>query len=154
MQYVSLKDVAIWELYRVMLHAHRYHLFIYAKLDPLRAELAKITRENNILHGDLVDVQTTSSAREKRAQQISKTQKQDYEELKFVNSQLLHAMDTIKNKSEGDRRRMEDALQRHGIVGDKGGDKRAIDVDAVLQKLQKIDIETVGDYLIKRDLSH
>jgi hypothetical protein len=108
-----------------------------------------------MLHQDLVGVQTTSSTREKRAQQISKGQKQDYEELKFVNSQLLIAMDLVKNKSEGDRRKMEDALQRHGIIGEKGGDKRAIDVGAVLQKLQKIDIETVRlMFNVKRDWNH
>jgi hypothetical protein len=91
----------------------------------------------------LIGIQTTNAAREKRAVELSKRQTEEYGELKFVNSQLVHAIDQVKSKSEGDRRRMEDALQRHGIVGEKGGSKGIDVVTKVLQKLQKIDIETV-----------
>ena len=104
--------------------------------------LAKLTSENNKLHADLIALSSTSDARERRAQQVSKQQANEYADLKFVNSQLLHAMDQIKLRHEGDKRRMEDALQKHGIINNGSGDK-GVDVEKVLAKLEKIDIETV-----------
>lgn len=136
------------DLWRFSLFCLEFDLCL--QMDPLRGELAKITAENNKLHTDIIALQTTSADREKRAQQISKQQEADYAELKFVNSQLLHALDSQKQKHEQDRRRMEDALQRHGIVTEKSsGRGQQPNVPRILEKLQKIDIETVRVVLWK-----
>lgn len=112
------------------------------QLDPLRAELAKITAENNKLHSDFCTQSTTFAAREKRAQQILKQSQADYSELLFVNSQLLHNIDTLKQKGEADRLKMEESMLKAGILSEKPKTKQAQNMDKLFQKLQKIDIET------------
>jgi len=117
-------------------------VLLIKQLDPLRSELSKITAENNKLHADFITLQTTGTAREKRAQLIVKQHQADYSELQFVNSQLLHALEAQKLRHEADRQRMEESLQRYGIVSVKQKAAKPQHIDKVFQKLQKIDIET------------
>ncbi|KAJ3396651.1 hypothetical protein HDU92_002277 [Lobulomyces angularis] len=113
------------------------------QLDPLRSQLSKITNENNKLHKDILTLNCTATERDRRNQQLSKKQQDEYEDLKFVNSQLRQTIVNEKEKHEKFREKIEETLTRQGIITEKPKkNKPPLFNSQALQKLQKIDIET------------
>ncbi|KAJ3089136.1 hypothetical protein HK102_007124 [Quaeritorhiza haematococci] len=129
---------------------HRELLVWKDQVEPLRQEISRLTDENNQLHMDVIRLSDERDARERRFAQLLRRHEQERADLSFVCSQYAHKVQAEQKKAEHERQKIEDALEKQGVIGVGGagsGEKdgkssKTAKGDSLVERLQKIDIET------------
>ncbi|KAJ3136723.1 hypothetical protein HK100_001477 [Physocladia obscura] len=123
---------------------------------PLRAELARLTAENNQVHLDLIRLSDDRDARDKRAAQTARNAAIEISELKFMVAQYSQKLAGEQRRGEEERAKAEEAFQKMGLFSTSAVtaknsasiefnvkmDKKKRDVNSLFERLQKIDLDT------------
>lgn len=66
---------------------------------------------------DIIKLGDEKDAREKRVKQIIRKYEQETSDLKFLCSQFTHRIEDEQRRADFERKRVEDALGKQGIIG-------------------------------------
>ncbi|KAJ3118488.1 hypothetical protein HDU96_001307 [Phlyctochytrium bullatum] len=124
--------------------------------EPLRKQISKLTDEANKVHMEAIRTADDRDAKEKGAHLLARKLQAEISDLKFVNNQYLQRLSTLQRQAEGDRRKVEEAFAKMGLVMDSETGElfpsakgplsakkgTAASAEKLFQRLPKIDIET------------
>ncbi|KAJ1569318.1 hypothetical protein HK096_003479, partial [Nowakowskiella sp. JEL0078] len=118
-----------------------------AQIEPLRAEISRLTNENNQLHVEVVNMAEERDLRERKVQHSIRRHEAEMSDLRFMNTQYSNRIENEQRKVDAERKRVEDLITRQGgVIGSKDSliDERGknIKTEKIFQRLQKIEIET------------
>eukprot|EP00158_Paraphelidium_tribonemae_P009285 Partr_v1_DN28823_c1_g1_i1_m33374 putative centrosomal protein 135kDa len=84
------------------------------RMEPLKQEIAQMTKENNMLHLHLINAADARDEREKKAQLALRKYQNEIADLQFVNRQLVAKMDGDHRRAESERTRLAQVLDLMG----------------------------------------
>ncbi|KAI9326533.1 hypothetical protein BDR26DRAFT_924399, partial [Obelidium mucronatum] len=115
---------------------------------PLRAELARLTAENNQVHMDLVRLSDDRDARDRRTANAARKAATEAAELKFMAVQYSQKLSAEQRRNQEDREKAEQNFKLMGLFDEgkhptknSNASKKA-QAATLFERLQKIDIET------------
>ncbi|KAJ3027259.1 UNVERIFIED_CONTAM: hypothetical protein HDU68_004174 [Siphonaria sp. JEL0065] len=116
------------------------------QIAPLRAELARLTAENNQVHLDLVRLSDDRDARDRRVANAARKAATEAAELKFMAAQYSQKLSAEQRRSQEDREKAEANFAKMGLFDEskqtsKLNSKKA-QAATLFERLQKIDIDT------------
>jgi hypothetical protein len=91
-----------------------YYFYINVQMEPLRNEMAQLTKENNQLHMDLIRAADLRDERERKTQLIVRRYQNDIADLNFLNKQLQSKIGNEQRRAEAERFRLEHVMQLIG----------------------------------------
>jgi regulator of replication initiation timing len=89
------------------------------QIEPLRKENARLVRENNHLHMELLSLKESIVESEKEKKAVAKKTAGQINDLRFLNTQLEHRVKTAEKENASLRKRM-DALLKRNFVSKHG----------------------------------
>ncbi|KAJ3283978.1 hypothetical protein HDU79_008621 [Rhizoclosmatium sp. JEL0117] len=131
--------------------ARREKAALGEQVAPLRAELARLTAENNAVHLDLVRMSDDRDARDRKAADQLRRAKLEQDDLKFMAAQYAQKLSAEQKRNAEDREKAEQTMAKLGLFDTSLGNssKKLGSLDAkkkqqetLLERLQKIDIDT------------
>ncbi|KAI8831298.1 hypothetical protein BJ741DRAFT_617217 [Chytriomyces cf. hyalinus JEL632] len=116
------------------------------QISPLRATIAQLTAENTAVHADIVSLKDARDAQDRRAEALVRRADNEMQQLRFMAAHCQLKMKAEMAKAEEDRTVAETRFAQLGLLETsntgRGSKKSNLTAAKVMDKLQKIDLET------------
>ncbi|KAJ3235721.1 hypothetical protein HDU81_000202 [Chytriomyces hyalinus] len=116
------------------------------QISPLRATIAQLTAENTAVHADIVSLKDARDAQDRRAEALVRRADNEMQQLRFMAAHCQLKMKAEMAKAEEDRTAAEARFAQLGLleapVTGRGSKRSNLTAAKVMDKLQKIDLET------------